>query len=274
METIEDMIITFKAYISDPKLYLNTLGTIIKISIIYLFSRMVIKIATKMVKHMIHSRVNHFIRFENRRVETLKALLQNLITYSVYIISIMLILSQLGINLAPLLAGAGIIGLAIGFGANSLVKDIITGFFIIFEDQFNVGDIIKVDQFKGKVEEIGIRTTKIKSESGEVLIIPNGQINQIVNYSIYHTVTTFDIDISVKSNLEQVLNVIEQISNELVLQHHLMAKPEIQGIQKMNQNQMTIRMKIECLLNDQFTIIRSLNALIKKKLDEKQIELS
>ena len=108
----------------------------------------------------------------------------------------MLILGQVGLNLGPLLAGAGVLGLAIGFGAQSLVKDVITGFFIIFEDQFGVGDVIQIDQFKGTVEEIGIRVTRIKSWTGEVHIIPNGNIKQVTNFSTYNSIAVVDVSIA------------------------------------------------------------------------------
>ncbi len=108
------------------------------------------------------------LRVSERREATLLKLLQNVLTYFIYSMAILMILSTLTINVSAVLAGAGIVGLAVGFGAQSLVKDVITGFFIIFEDQFSVGDVIRVGQFEGTVEEIGLRTTKIKSWTGEL----------------------------------------------------------------------------------------------------------
>ena len=107
----------------------------------------------------------------------------------------MMILEYCGIPIKGLLAGAGILGLAVGFGAQSLVKDIISGFFIIFEDQFSVGDYIKINPFEGEVLEIGLRTTKLKSKIGELHVIPNGSIIQVTNFSILNSVSIVDVTI-------------------------------------------------------------------------------
>ena len=101
-------------------------------------------------------------------------LLENTLAYVVYFSAILAILAEFSIDVKGLLAGAGVLGLAVGFGAQSFVKDIITGFFIIFEDQFSVGDYVKIGTAEGTVEEIGLRTTKIKAYGGEIHILPNG----------------------------------------------------------------------------------------------------
>ena len=100
-----------------------------------------------------------------------------------------------------MLAGAGIVGLAVGFGAQSLVKDVITGFFIVFEDQFAVGDQVQIGQSNGVVEEIGLRTTKVKSYTGELHIIPNGNILEVINYSIYNSIAINRYQCRVRSQI-------------------------------------------------------------------------
>ena len=122
-----------------------------------------------------------------------------------------MILSTLTINVSAVLAGAGIVGLAVGFGAQSLVKDIITGFFIIFEDQFSVGDYIRVGQFEGTVEEIGLRTTKIKSWTGELHIIPNGNILEVTNFSLNNSVAVIDISVAYEENIQRVESLIQDL---------------------------------------------------------------
>ncbi len=115
-------------------------------------------------------------------------LLQNVFSYAIYFVAGVMILETLSVDVRGLLAGAGIVGLAVGFGAQNLVKDIITGFFIIFEDQFSVGDYVRVGTFEGTVEEIGLRTTKIKSWTGEINILPNGSIVEVTNFSLHNSV--------------------------------------------------------------------------------------
>lgn len=114
-------------------------------------------------------------------------------------------------KVGALLAGAGVAGLAIGFGAQSLVKDVISGFFIIFEDQFSVGDYVVVSKAEGTVEEIGLRTTKIKSWTGERHVIPNGNITEVINYSVHNGLAVVDINIPYESNIEEVEQDIEEV---------------------------------------------------------------
>ncbi|WHT48712.1 mechanosensitive ion channel family protein [Sporosarcina thermotolerans] len=124
------------------------------------------------------------IRREERRERTLLKLLENTLSYVVYFSAILAILQEFNIDVKGLVAGAGVLGLAVGFGAQSLVKDVISGFFILFEDQFSVGDYVKIGTAEGMVEEIGLRTTKLKNFTGEIFILPNGTISQVVNYSM------------------------------------------------------------------------------------------
>jgi small-conductance mechanosensitive channel len=177
-------------------------GNTIKIIIIYIAARLIIRITDKMIEHMLAAKYRGPIKFDPRRANTIGKLIHNLISYTVNFISVLLILGELGVNLGPLLAGAGVLGLAIGFGAQSLVKDVITGFFIIFEDQFGVGDVIQIDQFKGTVEEIGIRVTRVKSWTGEVHIIPNGNIKQVTNFSVYNSLAVLDISIAYEADVD------------------------------------------------------------------------
>ncbi|MDV2887601.1 mechanosensitive ion channel, partial [Alkalihalophilus pseudofirmus] len=114
----------------------------------------------------------------------------------VYFIALMMVLSVFGIDAKALIAGAGVVGLAVGFGALSLVKDVISGFFIIFEDQFSVGDHIRVGEFEGNVETIGLRTTKLKSWTGELHILPNGNITEVTNFSVNNSIAVIDIAIA------------------------------------------------------------------------------
>jgi small-conductance mechanosensitive channel len=271
---IDKIMKSLEAYYSNPEVLIAVLWKIVSIIMVYLISRIILKIARKMIKHIVASRNHKFIHFDERRANTLSMLLHNVVTYTVNIISVMLILSQLGVNLAPLLAGAGIVGLAIGFGAQSLVRDMITGFFIIIENQFAVGDLIQVEQFKGNVEEIGIRVTRIRSDSGEVLIVPNGNIRQIINYSIHHTVAMIDVSITTESDLVKALAALEEISDEVQLKAEFVKRPELLGIQMLTGNQITLRIKIECYPNQQLQATRTLNEYIKRKFDAAHIQLS
>ncbi|MCD1261810.1 mechanosensitive ion channel family protein [Paenibacillus athensensis] len=236
---------------------------------------MLIKIANKAISHMMTARKRAPLKFDQRRANTIGKLVHNLISYTVNFISILLILGQLGINLGPLLAGAGVLGLAIGFGAQSLVKDVITGFFIIFEDQFGVGDVIQIDQFKGTVEEIGIRVTRIKSWTGEVHIIPNGNIKQVTNFSLYNSLAVVDVSIAYDADVDAAVKVLKETVGELYQSSEKIVKePEVLGVQAFGNSELRLRITAECLPNAQGEIGRLMNAEIKKKLDEHGIEMA
>jgi small conductance mechanosensitive channel len=158
--------------------------------------------------------------------------------------------------------------LAVGFGAQSLVKDVITGFFIIFEDQFAVGDIVQVGSFKGTVEEIGLRVTKIRSWTGEVHIIPNGSITQVTNFSIHNSLAVVDVSISYEEDIDKAMKVLkETIKSHYETNENMVAEPEVLGIQQLGASEVVMRITAECKPNTHVAVARELNAEIKKAFD-------
>ena len=187
----------------------------LKIVLILILAVIIIRVGRSAIGNMLKVRPKSSLKLSERREATLVKLLQNILTYAVYFIAFVTILSTLGFDITGLLAGAGILGLAVGFGAQNLVKDIISGFFIIFEDQFSVGDEVKIGGFEGKVQEIGLRTTKILNWTGELYILPNGSITNVTNSSIYNSTAIVDIDISYNGDLKKVENLIESTFGHL-----------------------------------------------------------
>ena len=201
-------------------------------------------------------------------------LLQNVLTYAVYFIAIIMILSALTINVQAMLAGAGIVGLAVGFGAQSLVKDVITGFFIIFEDQFSVGDYVRIGQFEGTVEEIGLRTSKVKSFTGEINIIPNGSIVEVTNFSIYNSVAVLDIGIAYEGDIQYAEKVLQEYLEGLPSKYEELVKaPELLGVQQFGASEVVLRIVAETLPMKHWYIGRVMRKEIKLVLDEHGIEI-
>src|SRR5690625_364636 len=186
-------------YISGPDLWLAIGSAAFRIVLIIMIATFIIKMSKKIIYQVFsdHKRKRATpIRITARRENTLKKLSANVISYVVYFIAFIMILDNvLGFNVGALLAGAGVAGLAIGFGAQNLVRDIISGFFIIFEDQFSVGDYVLVSGVEGTVEEIGLRTTKILSWTGEMNVFPNGDITHVTNYSMTNGLSVVDVNI-------------------------------------------------------------------------------
>lgn len=244
----------------------------LRVILFLLVGRFLVWVIHKTIDRVVLEREAKRNSIHTRRMTTIGKLMKNVTSYVVYFITIMLILSEFGINLGPLLAGAGVLGLAIGFGAQSLVKDVITGFFIVLEDQFAVGDVIQTGQFKGTVEVIGLRTTRIQSWTGEIHIIPNGMINEVTNFSVNNTVAVLDISIAHEEEVERAIEVI-RFTMLMVKDDNLINAPEVLGIQAIAATGITIRVIAECRPNMHPVVARKLNMEIKKALDASGIEI-
>lgn len=261
-------------YILSEEFWGGLTTVVIKILIILVLGYFIIKIAKKIVTRVFSKDRRTAIRISERREETLKKLIQNAIVYTVYIIGILTILQTVGIEIGPLLAGAGIAGLAIGFGAQSLVKDIISGFFIVFEDQFAVGDYVFVSEVEGTVEEIGLRTTKIKDITGERYIVPNGNITQVTNYSIHNGISVIDVNVPYESSVKEAKNIIEEISSDVFQSSDVfLMKPEIIGVQNLELSHFTIRVTGETKPGEQWNGARLLREEIKMGLYSRGIDI-
>jgi moderate conductance mechanosensitive channel len=251
------------------------IGTgIIKIVIILAVANIVIRIGKVTIHNIFKIRDRSPLRTSERREETLSKLLDNVLSYVIYFIAFMMILTVLTIDVKALLAGAGIVGLAIGFGAQSLVKDILSGFFIIFEDQFSVGDHIRVGEYEGDVEAIGLRTTKIKNWTGELHILPNGTINQVTNFSLNNSVAVVDVGIAYEEDIDKAEGVIQELLDKLPEQYEDLVKvPELLGVQNLGPSEIVLRIVAETLPMKHFYIARMIRKEVKMRLDENGIEI-
>ncbi|EKN69930.1 mechanosensitive ion channel family protein [Neobacillus bataviensis LMG 21833] len=245
----------------------------LKIIAIIIISNILIRIGKLAIHNIFKIRTLSPLNTSVRREETLSKLLDNILSYVVYFISAMMILSVLGIDIKALIAGAGVVGLAVGFGAQSLVKDVISGFFIIFEDQFSVGDHVRIGLFEGNVETIGLRTTKLKSWTGEVHILPNGSITQVTNFSLNNSLAIIDIAISYGEDIDKAEKVIADALEKMTSQYEELTKaPELLGIQTMGPNEIVLRVVAETLPMKQSGVTRGIRKDIKLVLDENGIK--
>jgi len=271
LASIKDQVVD---YVSNPAVWTNFLFIAIKIVVIFIAGRIVIAIANKALEHMLVEREKSPLKFDTRRTRTIGKLLGNIVKYVVNFIMILMILNQFGIRLEPLLAGAGVVGLAVGFGAQSLVKDVITGFFIIFEDQFAVGDVIQTGTFKGTVEEIGLRVTRIRSWTGEVHFIPNGSITQVTNFSVNNSVAVVDVTIAYEEDIDKAIAVMaETVKKNYESNVNMVREPEVLGVQSLVGANVTLRTTVECKPNMHPVVARELYAELKKAFDAHGIEI-
>lgn len=226
---------------ADP--WINLGKIILKVILIWIFAFLIVRIGKKVIARIFRNKQRGPFRITERRETTLKKLIQNMLSYTVYFAAIVMILDNaLGFNVGALLAGAGVVGLAVGFGAQNLVRDIISGFFIIFEDQFSVGDYIITSSAEGEVEEIGIRTTKIMNWTGEQHVIPNGNVTQVTNYSVHNGLAVVDVNVPYESEIPKAESIIENVLRDLPDKYEeIIETPTIHGIQELETSHYVIR---------------------------------
>ncbi|MED1916496.1 mechanosensitive ion channel family protein [Brevibacillus sp. NPDC058079] len=262
------------AYVADADMWVNIGMAVLKIAAIILLSRIVVSVVQSGVNKVFQHRHGSKIQMDQRRVDTMRVLVNNVVQYGIYFLAILMILQLLGIDLRPVLVSAGVLGLAVGFGAQSLVRDIITGFFIIFEDQFAVGDVVTINNLTGTVQEIGLRITKVRSWTGEVHIFPNGTINQVTNFSLQNTLAVVDVSVAYEEDLNQVESVLKEVlasaQTELT---DIVAEPQILGVHALGPSEVIIRVTAECKPNTHHGVNRNLRAKIRTELTNRGIQI-
>lgn len=246
----------------------------LKIAFIIVISIIVVQVGKYIIRKIFRIKLKGPIRKEVRREQTLLKLLENALSYVVYFSAILAILQEFNIDVKGLLAGAGVLGLAVGFGAQSLVKDVISGFFILFEDQFSVGDYVKIGTAEGSVEEIGLRTTKIKNFTGEIFILPNGTISQVVNYSMKNSLAIVDVTIPFELGVEKIEGSINSYLESMGRDNpDLLGKPKLIGAYDFTEDSVVERIIAETRPMRHFDIARNISMGIKKQLEQEGIEI-
>jgi len=212
-----------------------------------------------------------------KRARTLGKIIKSAAIVIVAGVSVMMILSEFGMNIAPIITGAGIAGLAVGFGAQNLVRDVISGFFLILEDQIRVGDVARINGIGGAVESIRLRTTVLRDFEGIVHIFPNGEIKQVANLTKEFSYYVINLGIAYKENVDEVMKVLEQIGAELrsdpAFAPSILAPLEVMGVDGFAESQVIIKMRIKTLPLQQWTVGRELRRRIKNAFDARKIEL-
>ena len=260
-------------WVTNADMWATVLFAGIRILLIFILTRVIIKVVYNVIDRSLERETRGRVLANSRRFSTVGGLMKNVVTFICNFVMIMLILSEFHFDLKPLLAGAGVVGLAVGFGAQSLVKDVITGFFIIFEDQFAVGDVIQTGTYKGTVEMIGLRTTRLLSGTGEVHIIPNGTIVNVTNYSLANALAVVDVPVKIERGLEATLALIGEALKGIEERNpSVIAYPNVLGIQSMSTSEYVIRVAANCLPNARDSAERQIQNDIKQAL-EKQSSL-
>ena len=212
-----------------------------------------------------------------KRAQTLGNILRHALLIVIGFIAVLMILGELGIQLGPLLATAGIGAVALGFGAQSLVKDVISGFFIILENQYRIGDVIAVAGVSGLVESVSLRKTVLRDLEGRVHIIANGEIKVVTNLSKEWSRAVVDIGISYREDIDQVINLLSQIGKDLEgeepYKSAILEPMQILGVEQFKESEIIIRMIVKTIPLKQWDVSRELRRRIKNRFDEKGIQI-
>lgn len=217
---------------------------IVQIVIWFVAAKLAIRLATRLI-HRLFSTNTTWLR--DRRRQTLETLLDNIVRYVTYFLFGIISLQTLGAHVEALLAGAGIAGIAVGFGAQSLIRDVLTGTFILFEDQYAVGDVVQINGFTGTVESIGLRLTKLKAWTGEVALVPNGQVQQVTNYSKHNSIAIVDVPVIYGTDIDMALNIMTGVMMQLKRENEdIVGDIQPVGIQSVSNGNLVLRVTAEC----------------------------
>lgn len=254
--------------------YIKIVGTLIKIVLIFVIAHIVIKVGNILISNFFKKRQEMRFSLDEKKANTLEALFKSVLKYLVYFIAVLIILPEFGIRTESIIATAGIGGIALGIGAQSLVKDIISGFFVLFEDQYAVGDFVAIDDVTGTVEEIGLRITKLRGFKGDLNIIPNGQIEKVTNYTRGNALATVDVNIAYRTDIEKAVQVMQEVADEYAKDNKdIVEPPSVLGVVNFASNGINIRLVARTLPMKHWEVERELRWEIKKAFDREGIEL-
>jgi moderate conductance mechanosensitive channel len=212
-----------------------------------------------------------------KRAVTLGAIFRKTIVVLIWITAAVMVLKEAGFDIAPILAGAGVVGLAIGFGAQNLVRDIISGLFLLMENQIRVNDVVVINGTGGLVEEINLRTTVLRSVDGAVHIFPNGTIQTLSNLTHQYSYYVFDMGVAYKEDTDHVAGVMKAVADQMMGEEEfkpfILEPLEILGVDKFADSAVIIKARIKTLPIRQWAVGRELNRRFKKRFDELGIEI-
>lgn len=240
----------------------------------------VAKVAVRRVRRKLEGKPDRTQALALQRVATIVQSLSSAARVVIWTVALLLLLGEVGINIGPLLAGAGIVGIALGFGAQSLVRDFLSGFFILLENQFGVGNLIEVrtasGTISGQVESLSMRVTAVRAFDGTLFVVPNGNIEAIGNGSRGWARAIVDVSVSRSVDLDRVRHILDRVGEELhadpSLEGSLLSRPNVLGVEDMRSDAAVFRVVAETRSSRRWDIERELRRRIQQRLEENGIE--
>jgi len=212
-----------------------------------------------------------------KRADTLSSVIRYILVFTVLVVAAITVMGEFGIEIGPILAAAGIVGLAVGFGAQNLVQDVISGFFILLEDQVRVGDVVQIADKGGLVERMTLRLVVLRDLAGNVHYVRNGQINVVTNMTKDYGRYVFDIGVAYREDVDEVIEVIKQVDEELrndpAFGPNILEPIEILGLDQFADSAVVIKARTKTKPIQQWSVGREFNRRLKKAFDERDIEI-
>jgi len=213
-----------------------------------------------------------------QRTRTMASVLNNFITWTVFVLALTMVLSELGVAIGALAAGAGLVGAGIGFGAQSLIKDLISGLFIVSEDQYGVGDTVNLGEISGTVESVGLRVTQVRDVDGILWYVRNGEIIRVGNHSQGWSRAVVDVALDYGVDLEKAKAIIDGVAARVATEPHntgkVMGEPEVLGVHLLTGDQLVIRVVQKTKFGKSDDLARDLRGELKRALDEAGIAMA
>ena len=251
--------------------------SIVNILVICILGFFTWKTVSILIKKKLNTKQDVKDEVQSQRINTLFGILKNFVSITIIVVVIMLILSELGIEIGPLIAAAGVVGLAVGFGAQTLVKDIITGLFVVLEGQVTIGDIVEVAGHSGTVEAITIRTIRLRDVQGHLHVIPFSEVTTVKNITQDQDYHTFEIGVSYNEDIDHVIQTLEGVGKDLEKDKDFKSKinGEIQvfGLDKFEDSAIIIKGRIPTFHKQQWAVRREFNRRVKIAFDKNKIEI-
>ncbi len=252
------------------------LWDILVVALILLLAKVALELVSRLTSSAMKRKAYHVNEYQGKRVDTMMTLLRSIARYMIYFTALLLILQQFGLGkpMENLLMTAGIGSLAIGFGAQNLVKDVVTGFFMMFENQFSVGDYIKTEDSEGTVTATAMRVTYLRSLKGDQIIVPNGSITRVINYTRSSYVAAITVSTAYEADTRQVLHVIDQAVQAYAKEHEdlVIEPPFVQGITNFGDSSVDIGVICKVQPMKQWEVERGMRLAIKELFDELGVE--
>lgn len=252
----------------------NGLGIAIILALTFVALKVATLLAAKLVAFLNRDKLDHE---SQKRADTLSSVIRWVLRTGILLIAAVMLLGQLGVQIGPIIAAAGVVGLAVGFGAQNLVQDVIGGFFLLLEDQVRVGDVVQLNEKSGLVEKITLRITILRDFSGNVHYVRNGKIDVVTNMTKEFSYYVFEIGVAYREDTDEVTAVIEAVGKNLqsdpAFKDDIEAPVEVVGVDKFGDSAIVIKARIKTKPIQQWRVGREFNRRLKKKFDELGIEI-